>query len=99
MVFNTNLKKIYNQNEFFSHHLLSILFFSIIYYLISKYENFKGKPRLENNNSDFNNYFDCLFYSFMLQYTIGFVFILPKSTITKLVSMTQVLVAHIFMSV
>ena len=91
---NLQLKKIKEQNQFFLQHLILILIFAIIYYLIGKYH-----IKEDNEDKKFNNFFECFFYSFMLQYTIGFVFLMPNSKILKVFSMFQVLCAHILFSV
>lgn len=96
MKFIFNFKRFYqelkNQNKFLVNHLISIVIYGFIYYIYVK----KYGTKIEKEN--FSELLDCIYFSCVTHFTVGFGDISPKSKTMKLLTMSQILIAFILMS-
>ena len=80
------------QNQFFFHHIVLVVFFSaLVYYLPSK---FKTKSDVEN----FSTWENCIYYSVMTHFTVGFGDITPRSTVMRALTIIHVLMAFLLLN-
>ena len=82
-----------NQNKFLPIHIAVIIVYAIIYNQLSLNNVVKGEDK------KFNNFYECIFYSLMLHFTIGMIFVFPKTKLYQGISMSQVLVSFTLMQI
>ena len=87
------IKSFYNQNKFLPFHIAVIIIYACIYNQLSVNNIVTGE------DEKFNNFFDSLFYSLMLHFTIGIIFLFPKTRTYQILSMSQVIVSYSLMQV
>lgn len=92
-----------SKHSFFKKHIMLILFFALAYYISSIIiESFiinndhiiNNNHNNNNNKSEFSSFVDCLYFSLVTQTTVGYGDIVPKHTITKLITMLQLLTIY-----
>ena len=77
-------KLLKKQNMFLPFHIALIIIFTTVFYLYSPY---CGNEEDEKN---FNNVFETLYYTTIVHFTIGFGDIVPKSKILRMFTMLHV---------
>ena len=87
------LKKIYKQiksrNLLLREHIGLLIVFSLLYYNLSKYsEN-------ENDIKKFSNYEQCLYFTVVTHFTIGFGDIAPESSLLRRLCMVHIFSAFL----
>ena len=93
MARSSNLWNIFKrQNQFFFHHIVLILIFSsVVYYLPDR---FKTKTDIEN----FSTWENCIYYSTLTHFTVGFGDITPKSSVMRGLTIIHVLMAFLLLN-
>ncbi len=95
-MFFTNFKGIVEtikgQNKLFTDHIICILIFAVIYYFAAK--KFGSKDEKE----EFKGVNDCLYFSCITHFTVGFGDITPRTNIMRFLTILQVLVAFALMN-
>ena len=93
MAKSSNLWNVFKkQNQFFFHHIVLVVFFSLlVYYLPSR---FKTKADEEN----FSNLENCVYYSVMTHFTVGFGDITPQSPVMRALTIIHVLMAFLLLN-
>ena len=85
------LKRIYQQiksrNLLLREHIVLLVVFSLLYHNLSKYS------KNENDIKKFSSYEQCLYFTFVTHFTVGFGDIAPQSTLLRRLCML-----HIFLS-
>ena len=88
----TFFKIIKKQNKLLFSHIITIILFSIIYYYIAPIKGSK------NDQENFKNMEDSIYYTTLTHFTVGFGDILPESKIMRRITVIQVLIAFILMN-
>lgn len=70
-------------------NIVSIIIFAFIYWYFGDKEHFIFKPESNDSNLDF---IGALYYSATSQCTVGFGDIVPKSKLTRLITITQIFI-------
>ena len=86
------VETIKGQNKLFTDHIICIIIFSVIYYFAAK--NFGTKDEKEQ----FKGPNDCLYFSCITHFTVGFGDITPKSNLLRFLTILQVLFAFALMN-
>lgn len=86
-------KKIYQQiksrNLLLREHIVLLFVFSLLYHNLSKYsEN-------ENDMKKFSNYEQCLYFTFVTHFTVGFGDISPQSSLLRRLCMLHIFLAFL----
>ena len=68
-------------------HLLIIIIFSIIYYITNKFDS-EDEPL-------FNGYFDCIYFTIVTHFTVGYGDISPKTKLHRTITMIQIITAFL----
>lgn len=79
-----------NINNYLLTQLIIICFFSIIYYITDLYNN--------DAETLFENYFDCIYFTIVSHFTVGYGDITPKSKLHKGITMIHIVIAFIISS-
>ena len=87
------LKKIYKQiksrNLLLREHIVLLIVFSLLYHNLSKFsEN-------ENDIKKFSNYEQCLYFTIVTHFTVGFGDIAPQSTLLRRLCMLHIFLAFL----
>lgn len=80
------------QNKLFILHLISIIIFSTINFMVSK------KYGNDEDKENFKNYSDSFYYTTITHFTIGFGDISPRSRTMKMISVLHAFIAFSLMN-
>ena len=83
-----NLNK--NKFSFYKLYFLVLISFTLIYWLLGTSENFNF-DKVANNNSDNLTFINALYFSFITQSTTGYGDITPKTKLTRIIVMCQLI--------
>ena len=82
-------KQIKNRYLFLKEHIILLFIFSLLYHNLSK---FSGN---ENDIKKFSNYEQCLYFTVVTHFTIGFGDIAPESILLRRICMLHIFLAYI----
>jgi hypothetical protein len=83
--------KLEKHNFFIFSHMIFILLFSLIYYLIYLYDNNTFSIHKKDENISF---MDFLYFSLVTQTTVGYGGIIPTKNITRMINLVQLLTIY-----
>ena len=86
-------RKVKRAGLFIITHLIEVIIFAIIYWILEKYEpgmNFHGIKACDTKNKRCDSFFKLFYYSLCVQSTIGASDIMPKTNKARMINIIQI---------
>jgi voltage-gated potassium channel len=83
------IKNIKERNILIKEHIIIVLVFSFLYYKVSKHSD------NINDRKKYNSFEDCLYFTIVTHFTVGFGDITPESPVLRRLCMLQIFLAYI----
>ena len=93
LAFSRLFKNIKNRNMLIREHLVLLFVFSLLYYNLSKYS------KNENDIKKFSVYEQCIYFTIVTHFTVGFGDIAPKSNFLRRICILQIICAFLLFNI